>query len=148
MRIIISESQYKFLISESKFDKDRPEIMNKIEEYGIGAVAQSMGITSNKLIDMFNIPFNDDKAKELIKHYIDNFDYFYDFSKIKNYLCTKFKKESFLDGVKETILEYLYFNYYEYRAVEFDNVVNLAPNYIDKKYGKLIKDKFIENCEK
>jgi hypothetical protein len=152
MRIIISESQYKFLISESKFDKLRPEIINNIEKYGIGYTAQSMGITPNKLIDMFNITFNDDKAKELIKHYIDNFDYFYELKKLKNYYCTNFIDESFLDRVQETILEYLYYNYYEnkYNAstIEFDNVANLASNYVDKKYGKLIKDKFIENCKK
>ena len=33
-------------------------------------------------------------------------------------------------------------------TIEFYNVAYLVSNYVDKKYGKLIKDKFIENCNK
>jgi hypothetical protein len=154
MRIIISESQYKFLISESKFDKDRLEIINNIEEYGIMDVAQSMGITANKLIDKFNIPFDDEKAKELIKYYIDEkMDKIYNFEKDKDFYCEKYETpKTFLNVVEETILEFLHNNYYDDflddDSVEFENVVYLLSNYINKKYGKLIKDKFIENCKK
>jgi hypothetical protein len=154
MRIIISESQYKFLISESKFDEERQEIINNIEKYGIGDVAESMGITSNKLIDKFNIPFDDDEAKKLIKVYMDEkFDKIYNFEKDKDFYCERYETpKTFLNVVEEAILEFLYYNYYISMygddTIEFYNVAYLVSNYVDKKYGKLIKDKFIENCNK
>jgi hypothetical protein len=152
MKIIISELQYKFLISESKFEEERQEIINNIEKYGIEDVAESMGITSNKLIDKFNIPFDDEKVKELIKYYIDEkMDKVYDFEP-KTFYCSHYiNPKTFLNVVEEGILEFLYYDYYveflDDDSLEFYNVAYLVSNYIDKKYGKLIKDKFIEYCK-
>ena len=126
----------------------------KALEDGIMSTSKMLGMDYKDFINHFDIPFDDDKGKKLIKYYIDEkMDKIYNFEKDKDFYCERYETpKTFLNVVEEAILEFLYYNYYgdflDDDSVEFENVVYLLSNYINKKYGKLIKDKFIENCNK
>ena len=68
-------------------------------------------------------------------------------------LCELYKTpKEFLNVVEEKILDFLYYNHFQDilddDSVEFENVVFLVSNYLIENYGDIIKNKFIENCNK
>jgi hypothetical protein len=153
MKIIVTESQLKNL-KENKIEKMKQFVQQNIEQKGIFDTAKMLGMDYDDVIEKFNISFDDERVKELIKYYIDEkMDKIYNFEKDKDFYCERYETpKTFLNVVEEAILEFLYNNYYadflDDDSVEFENVIYLASNYIKKNYGDFIKNKFIENCKK
>jgi hypothetical protein len=153
MKIIVTESQLKN-IKENKIEKMKQFVQQNIEQKGIFDTGNMLGMNYDDVIEKFNVPFDDKKAKELINHYIDEkMDKIYNFEKDKDFYCERYETpKTFLNVVEEAIIEFLHNNYYvdflDDDSVEFENLVYLASNYIKKNYGDFIKNKFIENCNK
>lgn len=152
MKIIITESQLKNL-KENKIDKMKQFVQQNIERKGIIDTAKMLGMGYDDIIEKFNLSFDDERAKELIKYYIDEkLDKIYNFDKNKDFYCERYETpKTFLNVVDEAILEFLYYNYYislyGEDTVEYENVAYLVSNYIKKNYGDVIKNKFIKNCK-
>lgn len=152
MKIIITESQLKNL-KENKIEKMKQFVQQNIEKKGVIDTAKMLGMDYDDIIEKFYVSFDDDKAKELIKYYIDEkLDKIYNFDKDKDFYCERYETpKTFLNVVEEAILEFLYYNYYislyGEDSVEYENFVYLGSNYIKKNYGDIIKNKFIENCK-
>jgi hypothetical protein len=153
MKIIVTESQLKNL-KENKIEKMKQFVQQNIEQKGIFDTGKMLGMDYDDVIEKFNISFDDERVKELIKYYIDEkMDKIYNFEKDKDFYCEIYETpKTFLNVVEEAILEFLYNNYYadflDDDSVEFENVIYLVSNYIKKNYGDVIKNKFIENCKK
>lgn len=153
MKIIITESQLRKL-NEDKIENTKNKIKTMASEDGIMDTSKILGMNYLELIDKFDIQYDDEKAKKLIKYYIDEkMDKIYNFEKDKDFFCERYETpQTFLNVVEEAILEFLYNNYYadflDEDSVEFENVVYLVSHYLKKNYGDVIKNKFIENCKK
>lgn len=153
MKIIVTESQLKNL-KENKIEKMKQFVQQNIEQKGIFDTGKMLGMDYDDVIEKFNISFDDERVKELIKYYIDEkMDKIYNFEKDKDFYCERYETpKTFLNVVEEAILEFLYNNYYadflDDDSVEFENVIYLVSNYIKNNYGDVIKNKFIENCKK
>jgi hypothetical protein len=153
MKIIVTESQLKNL-KENKIEKMKQFVQQSIEQKGIFDTGKMLGMDYDDVIEKFNISFDDERVKELIKYYIDEkMDKIYNFEKDKDFYCERYETpKTFLNVVEEAILEFLYNNYYadflDDDSVEFENVIYLVSNYIKNNYGDVIKNKFIENCKK
>jgi hypothetical protein len=153
MKIIVTESQLKNL-KENKIEKMKQFVQQSIEQKGIFDTGNMLGMNYDDVIEKFNISFDDERVKELIKYYIDEKMYkIYNFEKDKDFYCERYETpKTFLNVVEEAILEFLYNNYYadflDDDSVEFENVIYLVSNYIKNNYGDVIKNKFIENCKK
>lgn len=153
MKIIITESQLRKL-NEDKIENTKNKIKTMASEDGIMDTSKMLGMNYLELIDKFDIQYDDEKAKKLIKYYIDEkMDKIYNFEKDKDFYCEKYETpQTFLNVVEEAILEFLYNNYYadflDEDSVEFENVAYLVSHYLKKNYGDVIKNKFIENCKK
>jgi hypothetical protein len=153
MKIIVTESQLKNL-KENKIEKMKQFVQQNIEQKGIFDTGKMLGMDYDDVIEKFNISFDDERVKELIKYYIDEkMDKIYNFEKDKDFYCERYETpKTFLNVVEEAILEFLYNNYYadflDDDSVEFENVIYLVSNYTKKNYGDVIKNKFIENCKK
>jgi len=153
MKIIVTESQLKNL-KENKIEKMKQFVQQNIEQKGIFDTGKMLGMDYDDVIEKFNISFDDERVKELIKYYIDEkMDKIYNFEKDKDFYCERYETpKTFLNVVEEAILEFLYNNYYadflDDDTVEFENVIYLVSNYIKNNYGDFIKNKFIENCKK
>jgi hypothetical protein len=153
MKIIVTESQLKNL-KENKIEKMKQFVQQNIEQKGIFDTGKMLGMDYDDVIEKFNISFDDERVKELIKYYIDEkMDKIYNFEKDKDFYCERYETpKTFLNVVEEAILEFLYNNYYadflDDDSVEFENVGYLVSNYIKNNYGDFIKNKFIENCKK
>ena len=81
------------------------------------------------------------------------FDKIYNFEKDKDLYCERYETpDKFLNVVEEVILDFLYYKHFQDilddDSVEFENVVFLVSNYLIENYGDIIKNKFIENCNK
>jgi hypothetical protein len=143
MKIIVTESQLKNL-KENKIEKMKQFVQQSIEQKGIFDTGKMLGMDYDDVIEKFNISFDDERVKELIKYYIDEkMDKIYNFEKDKDFYCERYE---------EAILEFLYNNYYadflDDDSVEFENVIYLVSNYIKKNYGDVIKNRFVESCKK
>jgi len=153
MKIIITESQLKKL-TEDKVERTKNLIRQKANEDGIMDTSRMLGMDYKDFINKFEIPFDDDKAKKLIKVYMDDkLDIVYNFEKDKDFYCERYETpDKFLNVVEEAILDFLYYNHFQDilddDSVEFENVVYLLSNYVIENYGDIIKNKFIENCKK
>jgi hypothetical protein len=153
MKIIVTESQLKNL-KENKIEKMKQFVQQNIEQKGIFDTGKMLGMDYDDVIEKFNISFDDERVKELIKYYIDEkMDKIYNFEKDKDFYCERYETpKTFLNVVEEAILEFLHNNYYadflDDDSVEFENVIYLVSNYIKNNYGDVIKNKFIENCKK
>ena len=153
MKIIVTESQLKNL-KENKIEKMKQFVQQNIEQKGIFDTGKMLGMDYDDVIEKFNISFDDERVKELIKYYIDEkMDKIYNFEKDKDFYCERYETpKTFLNVVEEAIIEFLYNNYYadflDDDSVEFENVIYLVSNYIKNNYGDVIKNKFIENCKK
>jgi hypothetical protein len=152
MKIVITETQLKSL-TESKIGNMKKMIHQKIENDGIFEAGKMLGMDYDDVIEKFDIPFEDERAKELIKYYIDEkMDKIYNFEKDGDFYCERYETpKTFLNIVEEAIVEFLHNNYYadflDDDSVEFENVIYLVSNYIKKNYGDVIKNKFIGNCK-
>lgn len=153
MKIIVTESQLKNL-KENKIEKMKQFVQQNIEQKGIFDTGKMLGMDYDDVIEKFNISFDDERVKELIKYYIDEkMDKIYNFEKDKDFYCERYETpKTFLNVVEEAILEFLYNNYYadflDDDSVEFENVIYLVSNYIKNNYGDVIKNKFVESCKK
>lgn len=153
MKIIITESQLKKL-TENKVERTKNLIRQKANEDGIMDTSRMLGMDYKDFINKFEIPFDDEKAKKLIKNYIDDkLDIVYNFEKDKDFYCEQYETpDKFLNVVEDAILDFLYYNHFQDilddDSVEFENVVFLVSNYLIENYGDIIKNKFIENCKK
>jgi hypothetical protein len=153
MKIIVTESQLKNL-KENKIEKMKQFVQQNIEQKGIFDIGKMLGMDYDDVIEKFNISFDDERVKELIKYYIDEkMDKIYNFEKDKDFYCERYETpKTFLNVVEEAILEFLYNNYYadflDDDSVEFENVIYLVSNYIKNNYGDVIKNKFVESCKK
>jgi hypothetical protein len=83
----------------------------------------------------------------------EKFDKIYNFEKYKDSYCKLYETpDKFLNVVEDEILNFLYHNHFQDilddDSVEFENVVFLVSNYLIENYGDIIKNKFIENCNK
>ena len=153
MKIIVTESQLKNL-KENKIEKMKQFVQQSIEQKGIFDTGKMLGMDYDDVIEKFNISFDDERVKELIKYYIDEkMDKIYNFEKDKDFYCERYETpKTFLNVVEEAILEFLHNNYYvdflDDDSVEFENVIYLVSNYIKNNYGDVIKNKFVESCKK
>jgi hypothetical protein len=153
MKIIVTESQLKNL-KENKIEKMKQFVQQNIEQKGIFDTGKMLGMDYDDVIEKFNISFDDERVKELIKYYIDEkMDKIYNFEKDKDFYCERYETpKTFLNVVEEAILEFLHNNYYadflDDDSVEFENVIYLVSNYIKNNYGDVIKNKFVEGCKK
>ena len=153
MKIIVTESQLKNL-KENKIEKMKQFVQQNIEQKGIFDTGKMLGMDYDDVIEKFNISFDDERVKELIKYYIDEkMDKIYNFEKDKDFYCERYETpKTFLNVVEEAILEFLHNNYYadflDDDSVEFENVIYLVSNYIKNNYGDVIKNKFVESCKK
>ena len=153
MKIIVTESQLKNL-KENKIEKMKQFVQQNIEQKGIFDTGKMLGMDYDDVIEKFNISFDDERVKELIKYYIDEkMDKIYNFEKDKDFYCERYETpKTFLNVVEEAIFEFLYNNYYadflDDDSVEFENVIYLVSNYIKNNYGDVIKNKFVESCKK
>ena len=153
MKIIVTESQLKNL-KENKIEKMKQFVQQSIEQKGIFDTGKMLGMDYDDVIEKFNISFDDERVKELIKYYIDEkMDKIYNFEKDKDFYCERYETpKTFLNVVEEAILEFLHNNYYadflDDDSVEFENVIYLVSNYIKNIYGDVIKNKFVESCKK
>ena len=152
MKIIITESQLKKL-TENKVERTKNLMKQKALENGIMSTSKMLGMDYKDFINHFEIPFDDDEAKKLIKVFMEEyFNELYNFEEDKD-LCELYKTpKEFLIVVEEKILDFLYYNHFQDilddDSVEFENVVFLVSNYLIENYGDIIKNKFIENCKK
>jgi hypothetical protein len=83
----------------------------------------------------------------------EEFDKRYNFEDEGNPYCKNYKTpKEFLNVVEDAIHNFLYHKHFEdildVDDVEFDNVIYLVSNYIKNNYGDVIKNKFIEGCNK
>ena len=153
MKIIVTESQLKNL-KENKIEKMKQFVQQNIEQKGIFDTGKMLGMDYDDVIEKFNISFDDERVKELIKYYIDEkMDKIYNFEKDKDFYCERYETpKTFLNVVEEAILEFLHNNYYadflDDDSVEFENVIYLVSNYIKNNYGDVIKNRFVESCKK
>ena len=144
----------RIIITESKLEKLKQAISKGVMEDGIYNTAKMMGMNTNDFIDRFGFELDDDRIEELIDFYMEiKFNKVYDFKK-KLGMCDLYETPSqFLVVVTEAINEFCYnnfnfsshYNIYE-EDMEFENLFYQMEYYVIKKYGKLIKDTFIESC--
>jgi hypothetical protein len=153
MKIIVTESQLKNL-KENKIEKMKQFVQQSIEQKGIFDTAEMLGMDYDDVIEKFDVPFKDKKAKELIKVFMDEeFDKRYNFEEEGNLYCENYETpKKFLSVVEDAIHNFLYHKHFEdildVDDVEFDNVIYLVSNYIKNNYGDVIKNKFVEGCNK
>jgi hypothetical protein len=145
----------KIIISESKLEKMKQSLTDKVNEIGIYRTARMLGMNTTEFMDRFGFEMNDSRITDLIDLYMDNkFDKVYHSQ--KRDLCELYKTpETFLSVVIEAINEFCYNNFdfathlgIDEESIEFENLFYQMEHYTIKNYGELIKNKFVENCTK
>ncbi len=144
----------KIIITETKFDELKQDLLDKVKAYGIKDAASWIGMDINDFIGRFGFELDDDRIEELIDFYMENkFHKVYDFKK-KLGMCDLYETPSqFLTVVTEAINEFCYNNFnfssdypIDEEDMEFENLFYQMEYYIHKNYAELIKDTFIKNC--
>jgi len=144
----------KIIITETKFDEVKQDLLDKVKAYGIKDAASWIGMDINDFIGRFGFELDDERIEELIDFYMENkFHKVYDFKK-KLGMCDLYETPSqFLIVVTEAINEFCYNNFnftshyhIDEEDIEFENIFYQMEYYIHKNYGELIKDTFIKNC--
>jgi len=145
----------KIIINESKYEKIKQVIADKVKNDGIHSTARMMGMNTIEFINRFGFEMNDSRITDFIDFYMDNkFDKVYDFEP-KTFYCIHYKNpETFLNVVSEAINEFCYNNFdfathlgIDEESIEFENLFYQMEHYTIKNYGELIKNKFVENCK-
>jgi len=160
MKLIITESQYKVLKESSK-SKLTDEDKEYIKQFSLWNFVNKIGLNTNQLnkigISLDSKLFeelsgmNHEEGIELLNSYMENkFDEIYDFESNPSFCKTFESSEIFYDFVDETISEFLYNNYYVDIVDEDTHIMEdlawVIGDYLDRKYGERIRNKFKENC--
>lgn len=144
----------KIIITETKFDEVKQDLLDKVKAYGIEDAASWIGMETYNFINKFGFELDDDRIEELIDFYMENkFNKIYNLGE-KRYLCDDYETpDTFLRVVVEAINEFCYNNFnfssdynIDEENMEYKNLFYQMEHYVIKKYGKLIKDTFIESC--
>jgi len=135
-------------------DELKQDLLDRVNTYGIYDTADWYGMDTYNFINKFGFELKDEKIIKLIDFYMKNrFRKIYNLEERKD-LCTDYETpDTFLRVVVEAINEFCYNNFnfsshynIDEENMEYENLFYQMEHYVIKKYGKLIKDTFIENC--